>query len=78
MGVKVAPEKGAEAVGELLGTYARGRLADMGCRAGSGKDDDLTLDLDVTCRLYDQTPRLYYDCKIRILIQHFQRNFLCL
>lgn len=55
VGVKVAPEKGAEAVGELLGTYARGRLADMGCRAGSGKDDDLTLDLDVTCRLYDQT-----------------------
>ena len=55
VGVEVASDSGAESVAELLGTYARGRLADMGYRVGSGKDDDLTLGLLATCRVFDQT-----------------------
>lgn len=55
VGVAVEAEEGAGNVGELLGTYARGRLADLGYRAASGKDDDLTLELKVSCRVYDQT-----------------------
>jgi hypothetical protein len=55
IGVEATAEEGAEEEAELLGTYVRGRLADMGLRVDSGKDDDLTLKLTTSCELHDRT-----------------------
>lgn len=54
IGVKVTAGEGADMEADLVDTFVRGRLADLGYRVGSGKDDDLVLDLQTSCNLFDQ------------------------
>ena len=54
VGVKVTAGKGSDLEADLVDTYARGRLADLGYRVSSGKPDDMTLSLETSCELFDQ------------------------
>lgn len=47
--------EGPESLAEQVGSWARGRLADLGYRPESGKAEDVTLRLTTSSRLYDQT-----------------------
>lgn len=53
--VSAETAEGSESLAEQVGSWARGRLADLGCRPESGKAADLTLKLKTSSRLYDQT-----------------------
>lgn len=54
-GVKVENRGGAGRVADELETWIAGRLADLGYRLETGKDDDLTLTLEVESEVYDRT-----------------------
>ena len=55
VGLAVKAGQDADMEADLVETYARGRLADLGYRVASGKADDLTLALETTCEPFDQT-----------------------
>jgi hypothetical protein len=54
-GVRVFAAEGTERIAEEVGTWVEGRLVDMGYLVATGKDDDLTLTLEVESELYDRT-----------------------
>lgn len=55
VGVAVKCVVGAERVADGVDTWVQGRLADMGYRLETGKDDDLSLELEVEASQYDLT-----------------------
>jgi hypothetical protein len=55
VGLDVRTLKGAQKVPDELETWLTGRLADLGYRLGTGKDDDLTLTLELESEMYDRT-----------------------
>lgn len=53
--VETTAQAGASMEADLIDTWARGRLADLGCQVSTGKAEDLRLALDIQSELFDRT-----------------------
>ena len=53
--VETTAQAGASMEADLIDTWARGRLADLGCQVSTGKAEDLRLSLDMQSELFDRT-----------------------